>query len=206
MLEKQTFQMEVKATTEGVIEGYASIFGVVDQGRDVVQKGAFLNSLRSGRKIKMLRDHDPRKVVGVWDDLAEDGNGLRGKGRLAMQTQLGRETAELVTMGALDGLSIGYKTMDDSVENGVRYLKEVSLWEVSVVTFPMSEASVIDAVKAADMTKKELERVLTHDAKLTRSVARALMRGGFEAMQVKHDADDAGAEKLKAVLAALSQS
>ena len=135
--------------TEGaVIEGYASRFGLPDQGGDLVAKGAFGASLArlaaKGDKVRMLWQHDPTKPIGVWDEIREDGVGLWVKGRLLPEVTLAREAAALIAAGAIDGLSIGYRTISAERDGkGRRLLSEVELWEVSLVTFPMlAEAKV----------------------------------------------------------------
>lgn len=194
-MEYKHLSLELKADEAGLIEGYGSVFDVVDQGGDIVAQGAFTRSLQSGRRAKMLMQHDPAQVVGVWDEMAEDGNGLRVKGRLLTTVEKGREAYELVKAGALDGLSIGYRTVKSMDRGGRRVIMQADLWEVSLVTFPMNEAARIDAVKAAGLTERELERVLTQDAGLSRSVARRLMAGGYDAVKAMRDAGS-GIEEL----------
>ena len=128
--------------TEGaVIEGYASRFGLPDQGGDIVAKGAFGASLArlaaKGDKVRMLWQHDPTKPIGVWDEIREDETGLWVKGRLLSEVALAREAATLIDAGAIDGLSIGYRTLRSEREGKGRRLLELELWEVSLVTFPM---------------------------------------------------------------------
>jgi hypothetical protein len=130
------------------VEGYASVFGHPDRGGDVVQPGAYGASLealrREGRKVKMLWQHDPGQPIGVWDEVREDRRGLFVRGRLLRDVARGREAAALVEAGAIDGLSIGYRTKRAERDGaGRRLLHEVELWEVSLVTFPMlAEARV----------------------------------------------------------------
>jgi HK97 family phage prohead protease len=135
--------------TDGtVIEGYASLFGLRDQGGDVVQKGAYAASLKAlgaaGRRVKMLWQHDPAQPIGVWDEVREDATGLYVKGRVLADVEKGREAAALLAAGAIDGLSIGYRTLRAEKDaKGQRLLSELELWEVSLVTFPMlAEARV----------------------------------------------------------------
>jgi len=132
----------VKITDGTVIAGYASLFGEADQGGDIVQKGAYAVSLKAladaGRQVKMLWQHDPAQPIGIWDEVREDAHGLFVKGRLLDSTQRGREAAALIAAGALDGLSIGYRTVKAAKDTkGQRLLQELELWEVSLVTFPM---------------------------------------------------------------------
>lgn len=200
-MEIKHLNLEWKADDQGVIEGYGSVFDVVDQGGDIVAKGAFTRSLQSGRKVKMLSQHDPDKIIGVWDDVTEDGNGLRVKGRILTAVEKGRDAYELVKAGALDGLSIGYRTVKSVLRNNVRVITQAELWEVSLVTFPMNELARIDAVKAAEMSERDLERTLTRDAGLSRSVAQRLMAGGYNAVKAMRDAGD-DADELAALLKA----
>ncbi|KUF11940.1 HK97 family phage prohead protease [Pseudoponticoccus marisrubri] len=125
-----------------IIEGYASLFGTVDQGGDIVSKGAYARSLRrmidEGRAVKMLWQHDPAQPIGLWDTVCEDARGLYVKGRLLDSVARGREAAALIAAGAIDGLSIGYRTVTAAKnDKGQRLLHELELWEVSLVTFPM---------------------------------------------------------------------
>ena len=102
----------VSLASDGTVEGYASLFGEVDQARDMVMPGAFTRTLaqRGLRKIPMLFQHDPAEPVGIWLDLREDFRGLWARGRLIPDVARGRELLALVSEGAIDGLSIGYRT------------------------------------------------------------------------------------------------
>lgn len=185
---------EFKMDDAGVIEGYGSIFGNADTGGDVVQAGAFKASLRAKPSVKMLWQHDPNEPIGKWDSVAEDGTGLRVKGRILTELARGREVLAMVREGIVDGLSIGYRTVRSGRKDGLRVIQEAEIWEVSLVTFPMNTLARIDAVKAAGMTERDMERVLTQDAGLTRSVARSLMASGFGAIKAMQDAGDDLAE------------
>ncbi|MDX8349654.1 HK97 family phage prohead protease [Cognatiyoonia sp. IB215446] len=129
---------DVTVTDGTVISGYASLFGKTDQGGDVVEAGAYAASLSKGRGVKMLWQHDPAQPIGVWDEVREDDRGLWVKGRLLTDVAKGREAASLIGAGAIDGLSIGYRTVKARKDDkGNRLLSELELWEVSLVTFPM---------------------------------------------------------------------
>jgi HK97 family phage prohead protease len=149
------FELDTKAVTaEGEFTGYGAVFNNEDLGRDVILPGAFAKSLqrRPAGKVKMLRQHDPEEPIGIWLDLAEDGRGLRAKGKLILETVKGRETHALMLAGALDGLSIGFRTLKDRFDRakGVRYLEELDVPEISVVTFPMNPRATVANVKAED--------------------------------------------------------
>ena len=206
ILEGKAVALEAKATPEGVIEGYASLFNERDQGGDVVQAGAYTKSLsgmaNANRRVKMLWQHDPGQPIGVWDEVKEDGRGLWVKGRILTAVEKGREALALLTEGAIDGLSIGYRTVSAvRGAKGERLLTELDIWEVSMVTFPMLQTARIDAVKASGLTERELERVLTRDAGLSRAVAQRLMAGGYDAIKAMRDAGD-GVDELAALLKA----
>ena len=193
-MEYKHLSLDLKADNAGVIEGYGSVFDVVDGGGDIVAPGAFTASLRSGRKAKMLLQHDPADVIGVWDDLAEDEKGLRVKGRLLTTIRKGAEAYELAKAGAIDGLSIGFRTIKSMDRNGRRVIMQAELWEVSLVTFPMNELARVDAVKSADMTERELERILRAQG-FSRAEAKAITAYGFKGYQdVLRDAGVLGPE------------
>ncbi|MBY6120118.1 HK97 family phage prohead protease [Mameliella alba] len=142
-LEHKFCRFDADVTVEGRdIEGYASLFGACDQGGDVVARGAYARSLKrlagEGRAVKMLWQHDPAQPIGIWQEVREDERGLYVKGRLLDTVERGREAAALIAAGAIDGLSIGYRTLKATKnDKGHRVLTELELWEVSLVTFPM---------------------------------------------------------------------
>jgi len=135
-------EAELSLVGGATIEGYASLFGAKDTGGDVVSAGAYGASLKrlaaEGRRVKMLWQHDPTEPIGVWDEVREDDRGLHVKGRLLTDVARAREAASLIEAGAIDGLSIGYRTVRAEKDGkGRRLLSELELWEVSLVTFPM---------------------------------------------------------------------
>lgn len=177
-IETKYMALDLKAVEDnGVIEGYASLFGVVDEGGDMVAPGAYASSLTKlasdDRKVKMLWQHDPSQPIGVWDDVQEDQRGLVVKGRILPDVAKGREAIALIKAGSIDGLSIGYRTVSahkDDAQN--RILTEVELWEVSLVTFPMLPsarvtaksdvpAEIIEKLKAGDrLTEREFGKMV----------------------------------------------
>jgi HK97 family phage prohead protease len=129
-----------------VIEGYASLFGRLDRGRDRVMPGAFRASLarRGAGGVRLLWQHDPGEPIGRWLDVREDARGLFVRGVLVPEVKRGREAMALLSAGALDGLSIGFRTVKARRVGGARELVEVDLWEISIVTFPL-----LDGARAA---------------------------------------------------------
>lgn len=159
-----------RATPTGVVEGYASLFGVADSGGDIVMAGAFARSLakRAPAGVKMLWQHDAAQPIGVWTSILEDAKGLKVAGRLDLSVARAREALSLISSGAVDGLSIGFRTKRATTDkiSGLRRLQEVDLWEISIVTFPMLAQARIDAVKRAPRPANEL-RLLRLKAKET---------------------------------------
>ena len=161
---------------ENRIEGYASLFGLRDQGGDRVAAGAYARSLKrlaaEARPVRMLWQHDPAQPIGVWDEVREDARGLWVRGRLLDGVARAREAATLLAAGALDGLSIGYRTVRaEKAADGGRLLTEIELWEVSLVTFPMlTEARVAVKGERPDPGWCELAQTLEG---LRRDLARA---------------------------------
>ena len=183
------FQIKKDALSDdGTFEGYASVFGVVDLGDDVVQRGAFSKSL-GARRAKMLWQHDTTSPIGVWDDVREDDKGLFVKGRLLSGVQKGREAIELMRAGAIDSMSIGFRTVHaDYTGEGVRKLMELELHEISLVTFPMLPDAMVTAVKSIK-TERDFEKFL-REAGYSKSQAVAIASHGFKAVDGQREADN----------------
>jgi Escherichia/Staphylococcus phage prohead protease len=147
------FAPRTRIETDGTVEGYASLFGEIDQARDMVMRGAFADTLtaRGIRRIPMLFQHDPAEPVGVWLELREDARGLYARGRLIPEVTRARELLSLVRAGAIDGLSIGFRTVKGRIDprTRIRRLHAVDLWEISIVTFPLLAGARVRAVKQA---------------------------------------------------------
>ena len=177
----------------GKFEGYGSVFGNKDLGNDVIQSGAFTKSLKKKKPkdVKLLYQHKSEMPIGVFDEIKEDDNGLYVKGRLALKTQAGQEAYELMKMGALDGLSIGFRVNPDEVSydkrSRKRIIKEVELMEVSLVTFPMNPKAKVRSVKGDEISIREWENGLRDAFHLSRSeakVAAAAVHKSFEQREV----------------------
>jgi uncharacterized protein len=133
-------QANLAIAPDGAFSGHAAIFAKPDLGGDVIQPGAFAASLARGpAKLRLLFMHDAKEPIGLIELAREDSRGLFVRGRLLPGVQRAREVHALVTAGALDGLSIGFKTVRSRRDprTGLRLLQAVDLWEISLVTFPM---------------------------------------------------------------------
>jgi len=201
--------------------GYGAVFGNVDSYGDVIQPGAFADTLaaahKSGQYPAMLLQHggwglgaDDMTPIGIWTSLAEDGHGLKVEGKLA-DTPRGREAYALLKMTprpAIDGLSIGYIAKEwaqrSKPEEPRRTLKKVDLMEVSLVTFPANGKARIASVKSAggDFDERKFEQVL-RDSGLSRKEAQVVIAHGFRHLKAL---SDSGSEELDELAAAIKRN
>ena len=137
----------------------------------------------------MLWQHKSDQVIGVWDEVRETPEGLFVKGTI-LPTQLGNDAYTLAKAGALKGMSIGYSTKEASIDKktGIRQLKELDLWEVSLVTFPMNEAAGITRVKAKPASERELEEYL-RDVGYSQKEAKKIVAEGYKAIAGQRDVE-----------------
>ncbi len=201
----------------GLFEGLASTFGNQDLVGDVIEPGAFARSLAAPGRIKMLWQHEARAPIGVWDEIAETGQGLSVKGRLVLEVQQARETLALLKAGAVDALSIGFSVPKGGAvfdrDKGLRRIRNVELWEVSVVTFPANPKARVDRIKSLLgggrlPSERDFERFLMRDAGFSRSQARTILGAGYRTLMARRDAGGgldelvAGIQRVTARMAA----
>lgn len=224
-MKTKDFALQVKDLSEdGTFEGYAATFGNVDQGGDLVEPGAFIDSLvkarKDGRTVPMLWQHDQREPIGVWDDIAEDAKGLYVSGRLILDGDpVAQRAYGKLKAKALGGLSIGYRVPPggeeiDEKRRGVTRLKKVDLREISLVTMPMNIEARVTAVKHERMEEfarrlrdgdplpiKEFEDIL-RDAGVPKSMATAIASHGY-AKAIRSESEGEKANDAAALLMAL---
>ena len=184
------FPFDVKEVNEdGTFWGYGSTFGgKPDSHRDIIQKGAFTETLakggRNGSGIPMLWQHRSDQLPGVWLELIEDSKGLKSHGQLALDSTLGKDIHSVMKLGMEKksfrfGQSIGYDAVEYEIDEKkkTRLLKKIDLWELSIVTFPANIRARVESVKAKAIhearTKRELEKAL-REAGHSRSDAKYL--------------------------------
>ena len=158
--------LDTKAAADGwTFSGYASTFGNIDDGGDVVLPGAFTDSLKTRPKPRLLWQHDSHEPLGVVLSMKEDARGLLGEWKIS-KTQRGADAYALLKDGAVDSLSIGYIPTDSEfTDDGVRKLKSVELLEVSLVSIPMNAEALVTSVKA--QLSVHVDRVLADVRELT---------------------------------------
>lgn len=183
---KKTLPLKIKKVDDkGVFEGYGAVSGNEDLGGDIIAKGAFTDTLKRHQAKNelpmMFWQHNPDWVPGKWIEMSEDDGGLKVKGVFA-NTPLGQEMKELVNMGAVSGLSIGFQLMDyDYDAEDRRIIKEIDLWETSIVSIPMNPLARIKYAHSRMSedgefvpTQRMLEKTL-RDAGLSRKVAKQMV-------------------------------
>lgn len=185
-------QMQFKSTESG-LEGYAATFGNVDNVGDVIVAGAFTKSLQT-RKPKFCLQHDSDELIGVITSALEDTEGLFIKADFA-NIQCAQDARELVRIGAIMEMSIGYSTKEYEIrQDGVRVLKEIELYEISLVTFPANDKAKITKVKSQPTTARELESFLRDVGGYPHQAAKAIAAGGFKALGNLRDVEAEEAE------------
>lgn len=219
MFKTKDFALHVKdVSEEGTFEGYGSIFNNVDSYGEKVAPGAFGESLarhqREGTKPLMLWQHNSDEPIGVWENLAEDGKGLKGTGRFVLETARGREAHALLKAGAIRGLSIGYRELEAEPDGNNRILKKLDLMEISVVSFPANRRANVTAVKSERMEEfarrlrdgdpmpiKDFEDIL-REAGVPKSMAVAIASHGY-AKAIRSESEGDKANDMAAFLQSL---
>jgi HK97 family phage prohead protease len=201
--ETRAYALQIKATgDDGTIEGYGSVFNVLDTYSDIISPGAFAATIAAhkaaGTMPAMLWQHECDEPIGVWTEMSEDSKGLRIKGKLCLETSSGKDAYALLKMGALNGLSIGFvsKQWLYDQETDLRTLTEIDLWEVSLVTFPANEKARLTHIKAAEIsgitTTRQAEKAL-RDAGFSADAAKAFMAEAKRIALDERDAHEAAA-------------
>jgi uncharacterized protein len=183
------FDCEYKSAAEpGQFEAYVSTFGNKDRQDDIVERGAFADTLKeTGGSVPILMGHITSRIVGFGISAEENERGLKVLGEFTLESDEGRNAYAIAQhaakLGHKLGLSIGYRVRKDGAEfdeaRGVRRLKSVDLYEYSIAAVPANPRATMTRVKAdgsgdVDLTVSEVERVL-RDAGFSRVEAKRLI-------------------------------
>jgi len=196
----------------GIFRGYASTFGgPPDSFGDVIAGGAFAKSLHehavAATTPAMLWQHDTREVIGKWLAVTEDGRGLAVEGKLTLAVQKAREAYALLKDGALNGLSIGFRTRASNPQKqGGRVLTDIELMEISLVTLPANAAARVADIKAAGTitTIRDYEAALRDALGFAPRTAKRLASGGWPAL-AERDVRGEALEELAGLLRAAAR-
>jgi HK97 family phage prohead protease len=154
-------QMLIKDISEdGTFHGDLAVYSSKDLGGDVILPGAFTKTIQErGSTVPLLWQHKSDEPIGTLT-LQDSPDALRVTGKLLMELPMAQKAYRLIKAGVIKGLSIGYDTIKDNIDNGTRYLKELRLWEGSIVTFPMNEMAMIRSIKAMRELKDDFNAEL----------------------------------------------
>lgn len=202
-MERKSFTapIEVKSLDEGgIFEGYASVYGVQDYDGDVIVSGAFKASIErynaTGRRPKMLWQHNPSMIIGKWLETREDERGLYVKGSLILEVEKGREAYALLKAGELDAMSVGFNIETATAGSGTgRVIDEADLWEISLVTWGANPQALISNVKSI----RDFEAFL-RDSGFSRKQAVAIAARGYNTLTEQSESDSLPVDDLKTLI------
>jgi len=208
---------------EGIIKGLASPFGgPPDDGGDIIVKGAFDKTIKAGGRngtgVVMLSQHGrkDKTPIGVWNSLIERDKGLEVEGKMfigdpneAKGTMLANETFVAAKGGGLTGLSIGWdfprdkdgmrlpESFEYDSSKGCRYLKQIDLWEISLVTFPMARRGQITNIKDVEgiKTERQLEEFLRDSGNMSKKAAQFIVTLAKPSLRELRENEDKGGDK-----------
>lgn len=154
-------QCEVKMGAEGSLKfsGYASVFDGLDSYGDTIKAGAYKNTIEGRDRPVQLRWNHYGPVIGKFTEIYEDEKGLFVSGELTKGHSTAEDTAALLRHGAISGMSIGYAVRDSEQDGVVRVLKDIELFEISIVETPADNNAHITTVKSATKLK-DVEQIL----------------------------------------------
>lgn len=193
MIEYKFAPLEQKPANR--ICGYAAVYSNIDQGRDKILPGAFEDSIRAfqtkASSLKMLREHRPDKLLGVWDTVADSPKGLYVEGEPELDVSYAQDAMKLVKSGALDGISIGYRVQKtsfaDDEQGTYRVIEKAQLVEASLVAFPMNEEARVTDVKQLQ-SPRQVEHIL-RNAGVPGAFAKLVAVHGFEGARDRLNGD-----------------
>ena len=156
MTPKSLLRMTIKSVApDGSFTGSLAVYNNVDLGGDLIEAGAFTKTIKEhGDQVPLLWQHKADVPIGMLT-LVDGPDALSVKGQLLMDLPAAKSAYLLIKARIVKGLSIGFDTVKDAVDEGVRHLKEIRLWEGSIVTFPMNEMAQITSVKARKEAKAD---------------------------------------------------
>jgi uncharacterized protein len=184
-MEIKSFELKDVEVEERTFTGYAAAYGNVDSDGDIIQMGAFAESLANDfprNKIKILWQHKSSEPIGLPVEMREDDKGLFVKGKIS-KTERGNEAMELLRDGVIDSMSVGFMIPKDGYdydEDGKRMINKGRLMEFSLVTFPANEQAVVQSVK--EVSEREIERVL-REAGVSRTIAKSIVANGVKGLR-----------------------
>lgn len=196
--ETKDFRLEIKTLDDesGTFTGILSAYNVVDLGNDMVEPGAFTKNMEEAGSLRpLLWQHKTDEPIGQLD-LKDSAEGLLVTGTLDLNLQRAREAYSLIKKGIIKGLSIGYRAIRKKMEGGIRHLKEIELFEGSIVTFPMLPLAQVTTVKTTDQSKDFLQELA--DAQTMAMYYLMMQALDYSLCEVRWDAASGPEDKIAA--------
>lgn len=192
-MEKARFNLKVKAVDEtGKFTGIGAVYGNVDLGGDKILPGAFTKTLVAGNQLPLLWQHNPSDPIGTVK-VTDTSQGLMVEGQLLLSDPTAAKAYSFLKAGIIKGLSIGYDTVKAAWVDDIRELRELKLWELSVVTFPMNESATVTGIKAMsdDDRSKHFKAIDMHRKAIDRHQRgiRESLKSLFDGLDDDNDAD-----------------
>lgn len=178
----ESVQLKFGADGERTFEGYASVFDGVDSYGDTIVRGAYSQTLKNRTRPIRMRWNHFGPVIGKWEELAEDDTGLYVKGSLTPGHSVADDVYASMKHGSVDGMSIGYRVLDEEEDGRIRRLKQIELVEISVVEEPADLGAKVGQVKyLSEMFEsceslKEIESALREAGGFSRANAEQIVR------------------------------
>jgi HK97 family phage prohead protease len=193
-MERHNFGLKIKAVDDaGKFTGIGAVYNNVDLGGDKILPGAFSRTLAGSKQFPLLWQHNPSDPIGSVK-VSDTPQGLMVEGQLMLSDATALKAYQFLKAGIIKGLSIGYDTVQAAFNGDVRELKELKLWELSVVTFPMNEEAMVTGVKAMsdDDRAKHLKAIDGHRKAIDRHQRqiREHLKAMFDGFDDEDDIDD----------------
>ncbi|MEP7457072.1 phage major capsid protein [Phyllobacterium sp. SB3] len=192
-MERLEFKAAFTADETGLVEGKAWDFSSPDRVGDAIEPSAFANAV--GKSLPMLFAHDQAQVLGTWDGVSVESDGLKVSGKLLVDdVSRAKEVRALLQAKSVTGLSIGFMTKKALPrKGGGRTITDLDLVEVSLVAIPAHPNAQITNTKAAGQEEQTMTTENTAVAIDTKAIA------DLEAkLAARLDAIEAKANRLEA--------
>ena len=145
---------------KGIIKGYASMFNNKDSDGDIITKGAYAKTLQeNSERIAFLYQHNMNQPIGKPLSMKEDEKGLFIEAKIS-DSSLGKDVKTMVSEGILKEFSVGFIPIKEDLQRDVNYIKEIKLFEFSLVTLaanPLAKVTEYKGTKSVDNLMDEFD-------------------------------------------------
>lgn len=154
---------------KGIIKGYASMFNNKDSDGDIITKGAYTKTLQeNSERIAFLYQHNMNQPIGKPLSMKEDEKGLFIEAKIS-DSSLGQDVKTMVSEGILKEFSVGFIPIKEDLQKDVNYIKEIKLFEFSLVTLaanPLAKVTEYKGTKSVVNLMDEFDKLIKMSRKL----------------------------------------